>query len=160
MVEELFKRREPMPGMDAIYFIQPSKEKYHHPYLFSFHPWTMYTTIKNSSCVSLLFILQHCHVSIRHVWPGTLVQEVNTTCLFPFIFFSLYHQSSSLSSFLSLFFSSGHLSFSVPLSPKNWSITSKVILAFYHALVLYARFFSSMLSSLPFLPTLLSLFGS
>jgi hypothetical protein len=64
-----------MPGMDAIYFIQPSKEKYHHPYLFSFHPWTMYTTIKNSSCVSLLFILQHCHVSIRHVWPGTLVQE-------------------------------------------------------------------------------------
>jgi syntaxin-binding protein 1 len=26
LVEELFKRREPMPGMDAIYFIQPSKE--------------------------------------------------------------------------------------------------------------------------------------
>ncbi|XP_010523082.1 PREDICTED: protein transport Sec1a [Tarenaya hassleriana] len=26
LVEELFKRREPMPSMDAIYFIQPSKE--------------------------------------------------------------------------------------------------------------------------------------
>lgn len=30
VVEELFKRREPMPGMDAIYFIQPTKEKYPH----------------------------------------------------------------------------------------------------------------------------------
>lgn len=28
VVEELFKRRQPLPSMDAIYFIQPSKEKY------------------------------------------------------------------------------------------------------------------------------------
>lgn len=28
VVEDLFRRREPMPTMEAIYFIQPSKEKY------------------------------------------------------------------------------------------------------------------------------------
>jgi hypothetical protein len=29
VVEDLFKRREPMPSMDAIYFLQPLKEKYY-----------------------------------------------------------------------------------------------------------------------------------
>lgn len=28
VVEDLFRRREPLPSMDVIYFIQPSKEKY------------------------------------------------------------------------------------------------------------------------------------
>ncbi|KAJ0779305.1 putative sec1-like protein [Helianthus annuus] len=28
LVEQLFKGREPMPNMDAIYYIQPIKEKY------------------------------------------------------------------------------------------------------------------------------------
>ncbi|KAG5565649.1 hypothetical protein RHGRI_001534 [Rhododendron griersonianum] len=28
LVEDLFRRRQPLPSMDAIYFIQPSKEKY------------------------------------------------------------------------------------------------------------------------------------
>jgi hypothetical protein len=28
VVEDLFKRREPMTSMDAIYFLQPLKEKY------------------------------------------------------------------------------------------------------------------------------------
>lgn len=28
VVEDLFKRRQPMPSMDVIYFIQPIKEKY------------------------------------------------------------------------------------------------------------------------------------
>lgn len=36
VVEDLFKRREPMPSMDVIYFIQPSREKYCHSSLFLF----------------------------------------------------------------------------------------------------------------------------
>lgn len=36
VVEELFKRREPMPSMDVIYFIQPAREKYCHSSLFLF----------------------------------------------------------------------------------------------------------------------------
>ncbi|KAK7302479.1 hypothetical protein RJT34_13369 [Clitoria ternatea] len=28
LVEDIYKRRQPMPTMDAIYFIQPTKEKY------------------------------------------------------------------------------------------------------------------------------------
>ena len=35
VVEELFKRREPMPSMDVVYFIQPAREKYCHSKLFS-----------------------------------------------------------------------------------------------------------------------------
>jgi hypothetical protein len=28
VVEDMYKRRQPLPSMDAIYFIQPTKEKY------------------------------------------------------------------------------------------------------------------------------------
>ena len=28
VVEDLYRRRQPLPSMDSIYFIQPSKEKY------------------------------------------------------------------------------------------------------------------------------------
>jgi len=27
LVEDLYKRRQPLPSLDAIYFIQPTKEK-------------------------------------------------------------------------------------------------------------------------------------
>lgn len=36
VVEELFKRREPMPSMDVVYFMQPAREKYCHSSLFLF----------------------------------------------------------------------------------------------------------------------------
>uniref|UniRef100_A0A0E0PT56 Uncharacterized protein n=1 Tax=Oryza rufipogon TaxID=4529 RepID=A0A0E0PT56_ORYRU len=50
LVEDLFKRREPMPSMDAIYFLQPLKEK---AYIFfsSPIPKELVSYIKNDSSV-------------------------------------------------------------------------------------------------------------
>uniref|UniRef100_M8BJP4 Protein transport Sec1a n=1 Tax=Aegilops tauschii TaxID=37682 RepID=M8BJP4_AEGTA len=50
LVEDLFKRREPMPSMDVIYFVQPLKEK---AYIFfsSPIPKELVTYIKNDSSV-------------------------------------------------------------------------------------------------------------
>ncbi|KAM0868721.1 hypothetical protein ACQ4PT_041138 [Festuca glaucescens] len=50
LVEDLFKRREPMPSMDAIYFLQPLKEK---AYIFfsSPIPKDLVTYIKNDMSV-------------------------------------------------------------------------------------------------------------
>lgn len=36
VVEDMYKRRQPLPSMDAIYFIQPTKEKYS-TFLLTFH---------------------------------------------------------------------------------------------------------------------------
>ncbi|KAH1248995.1 SNARE-interacting protein KEULE [Glycine max] len=62
LVEDIFKRRQPLPTMDAIYFIQPTREK-------------------NLSllCMTLPVYLSAClyyYVFVRHVWKETLVQEV------------------------------------------------------------------------------------
>ncbi|GFP95012.1 snare-interacting protein keule [Phtheirospermum japonicum] len=49
LVEDLYRRRQPLPSMDAIYFIQPSKEKYGYR--------------------------SHHHVFVRHVRKRTFIQE-------------------------------------------------------------------------------------
>ncbi|KAK6162504.1 hypothetical protein DH2020_002345 [Rehmannia glutinosa] len=50
LVEDLFRRREPLPSMDAIYFIQPSKEKAY-VYFSSPVPKDLLTRIKNDTSV-------------------------------------------------------------------------------------------------------------
>jgi hypothetical protein len=54
VVEDLFKRREPMPSMDAIYFLQPLKEKYYSiaiDHLLSFYHSAAAKLIASTICV-------------------------------------------------------------------------------------------------------------
>lgn len=46
VVEDLFRRREPLPSMDVVYFIQPTKEKY--------------SFIQNIQSLILFSSVQHC----------------------------------------------------------------------------------------------------
>lgn len=101
VVEELFKRREPMPGMDAIYFIQPSKEKYQYPLLAPSMDYIYIYIIKEG----------RTHVSLS---PFVLIAALSCfypTCLagnpctgsnynLPLSFFSLYHHPHHLDFFL------------------------------------------------------------
>lgn len=59
VVEDLFRRRQPLPTMDAIYYIQPSKEKYdlflkmhslHNHHVFDF-------VTKRENCVLTLYMI-------------------------------------------------------------------------------------------------------
>lgn len=59
VVEDLFRRRQPLPTMDAIYYIQPSKEKYdlflkmhslHNHHVFDF-------VTKCENCVLTLYMI-------------------------------------------------------------------------------------------------------
>lgn len=110
MVEDIYRRRQPLPSMDAIYFIQPSKEKYYISRLmdvfFSWHAQHLFRylviiTFLQSLCLILLWmwgrvflnlsyllslILQCYNVSVRYVWKITFIQEV---CQHLFVSFCL-----------------------------------------------------------------------
>lgn len=66
VVEDIYKRRQPLPSMDAIYFIQPTKEKYWILISFFWLPY-IFQSFRSLAFIGVYFYVANYFLSILHL---------------------------------------------------------------------------------------------